>query len=318
MYISDKRTANTLAVFVLVIGPWLGVSMQAWGWLLDMVMLLAILCVGRNAGAQALRYGTVFLASGYALALIYSNGLSSIEYFSFVPWAGLVTLWGLKTKREQKVIVFWSLVAAVILAVLPSASMLWQEVPQESVQTFVQATLEQYRQTGMMDSLVSQGLTESQLEALFSQIATTILTITPGLIGISALAKWGIVYYFMMRYWPFEGLTYRPFTEWRLPWYAVWGMNFALASYLIGDQIQWLALKNIGLNLMIVYAVVALVLGSSLFINFLRLPWLSGFFRFIIIFASVFYAQLTALVLVIVGLLDLVLDFRHRRLQKKE
>jgi len=178
--------------------------------------------------------------------------------------------------------------------------------------------LEQYRQTGMMDSLVSQGLTESQLETLFSQIATTILTITPGLIGVSALAKWGIVYYFMMRYWPFEGLTYRPFTEWRLPWYAVWGMNFALASYLIGDQIQWLALKNIGLNLMIVYAVVALVLGSSLFINFLRLPWLSGFFRFIIIFASVFYAQLTALVLVIVGLLDLVLDFRHRRLQKKE
>lgn len=317
MYISDQKTTNTLAVLVLVIGPWLGVSMQIWGWLLDIALLIALLWVGRSVGGQALRHGSVFLISGYGLALLF-NGFGSIQYFSFLPWAGLVTLWGMRANIPQRVLVFWSLVAAGVMGVLPTVIMLFQGIPQESIQSFVQTMMEQYRQAGMLESLKSQGVSEFELQAFFEQIVNTLIALTPGLVAITAIASWGVVYYFFMRWISIPGREYRPFTEWRLPWYAVWGMNLGIASYLIGDQLQWLAIKSIGLNLMLVYAVVALVLGSSLFVTFLKKPWVSGFFKFIILFSSFLYIQVTAMVLVIMGLLDLVLDFRHMPIRKKE
>ncbi|SHN69467.1 DUF2232 domain-containing protein [Desulfitobacterium chlororespirans] len=317
MYVSDQKTTNTLAVLVLVIGPWLGVSMQVWGWMLDILLLIALLWVGRSVGRQRLRYGLVFLISGYGLALLF-NGVSSLHYFSFVPWAALVTLWGMGANVPQRALVFWSLVAAGILGVLPTLAMLMQGIPQESIQSFVQNMMEQYRQAGMLESLKTQGISELELQSLFEQIVNTLIMLTPGLVAITALAKWGAVYYTFLRWMPIPGREYRPFTEWRLPWYAIWGMNFAIVSYLLGDQFQWLAMKSIGINLMLVYGVVAFVLGSALFVTLLRKPWLSGFFRFVLLFSSFLYIQVTAIVLIIMGLLDLVLDFRHMPIRKKE
>lgn len=317
MYVSDQKTTNTLAVLVLVIGPWLGVSMENWGWLLDMAMLIALLWVGREGGGQVLRQGSVFLISGYGLALIFS-GFASIQDFSFLPWAGLVALWGIEKNIPQRVLVFWSLVVAGVLGVIPTLTLLMQGIPQESIQSFVQSMMDQYRQAGMVETLKGQGVAENEIQALFEQIVNTIIMLAPGLVAITGLARWGFVYYFFIRYFPPLSLEYRPITEWRLPWYAVWGMILAIASYLIGDQAQWIVIKSIGLNLMLVYAAVALVLGSALFIAFLKKPWVSGFFKFMILFSSFLYIQVTAMVLIIIGLLDLVLDFRHMPIRKKE
>lgn len=311
MYISDQKTSNMLAVLVLVAGPWLGVSQQAWGWILDIVLLLALFWVGSRDQKQGLSFGLIFLTFGYVFALLV-NGISSIGYFSFVPWAGLVTVWGMRTNISHRALVFWSLVVAGIAGTIPTIAMLFQGVPQESIQSFVQTMMEQYRQAGMLDTLKSQGVTELELQNLFQQIINTIFMLTPGIVGITALAKWGAVYYFFLRWLPIPGREYRPFTEWRLPWYAVWGMNLAIASYLLGDQFQGIAIKNFGLNLMLVYGAVAFLLGSAIFISFLKKPWVSGFFKFILIFSSFLYIQVTAVVLIIMGLLDLVLDFRHR------
>lgn len=49
-----------LAILVLVAGPWLGVSKQAWGWTLDILLLLALLWVGRSDREHGLRFGTIF------------------------------------------------------------------------------------------------------------------------------------------------------------------------------------------------------------------------------------------------------------------
>lgn len=317
MYVSDHKTTNILAVLLLVAGPWLGVSKQSWGWILDILLLLALLWVGRTDREHGLRFGTIFLVFGYALALLI-NGFSSIGYFSFVPWAGLVTIWAWNANISHRTLVFWSLVAAGVAGVLPTLVMLIQGVPQESIQSFVQSMMDQYRQAGMLDTLKRQGVTELELQTLFEQIVSTMIMLTPGLVVITALTKWGAIYYFFMRWLPISGREYRPFTEWRLPWYAVWGIILAIASYLIGDQFQWIFIKSFGINLMLVYGAVALILGSALFVSFLKKPWLSGFFKFILLFSSFLYFQVTAMVLIIMGLLDLVLDFRHMPIRKKE
>lgn len=317
MYVSDQKATNILAIVVLMAGPWLGVSKLAWGWMLDILLLFALLWVGRTNRNHGLRFGTIFLVSGYALALIF-NGFSSIGNFSFVPWAGLVTIWALHKNITHRSLAFWSLVAAGIAGVLPAIAMLLQGVPQESIQSFVQSMMDQYRQAGMLDALKGQGVTEIELQTLFEQIINTMVMLTPGLVAITALVKWGVVYYFFMRWLPIPGREYRPFTEWRLPWYAVWGMILAITSYLMGDQFQWISMRSFGINLMLTYGAVALILGSALFVSFLKKPWVSGFLRFILLLSSFLYFQVTAMVLIIVGLTDLVLDFRHMPIRRKE
>lgn len=198
------------------------------------------------------------------------NGFPSYTSFSFVPWAGLVTIWGMRAPITHRAVVFWSLVAAGVTGIIPTLGMLLQGVAQDSVQVLVQSLMDQYTQAGMLENLKSQGVTERELLTLFEQIANTMITLTPGLVALTSLAKWGAVYYFFVRWFPFPERAYQPFTEWRLPWYAVWGMNLAIASYLVGDLLQWLTVKHIGLNLMLVYGVVALILGSAIFVSFLK------------------------------------------------
>lgn len=316
MYISDQRTTKILAVFVIIMGPWLGAAMQAWGWMLDILLLTALLWIGRSAGGQGFRYGLVLLSAGYGLAL-FGNGVSTLPSMSFVPWAALVTLWGLEAKIPQRELVFRSLVAAGMGGVLPNLLMLLQGIPQESVQSF-QSLMDQYRQSGILETLEGQGVSESEIQSLFEQSVHTLIMLMPGLAAVTALVKWGAVYYAFLRWLRIPGREYRPFTEWKLPWYGIWGMNAAIVSYLIGDQFQWLGMKGLGLNLMLVCGVVALVLGSTLFAYFLQKPWLSGFLKFILIFFSFLYMQVTAMILIMIGLLDLVLDFRHMSIREKE
>lgn len=316
MYISDKKTAQLLGLFILVAGPWLGATLQIWGWMLDIALLLALLYTCGRQGNERISYGFFLLALGYFLAII-TNGANSLGYMSYVPWAGLVTMWARKKGLHHHALVFWSLLAAGILGAGPTLLYYWEGFSQESMQLFIQNMIEQYRQAGMLDTLIQQGVTESEVEDFFQQILSTILLITPGLAAIGGLLKWGATYIFYLRWQPKPGWEYRPFTEWRLPWYGVWGMSLAIASYLLGDIYQWVILKNFGINLMLVYGAVALVLGSAIFISFLQKPWVSNFFKFILLLSSFLYFQITAFVLIVMGLLDMVLDFRHRPMRRK-
>ena len=239
-------------------------------------------------------------------------------YMSYVPLAGLATLWVRKKGLPHRTVVFWSLVTAGTLGAAPTLLYYWQGIPQESTQFLVQSMIEQYREAGLLDNFVQQGISEAEVEGFFQQVLNTVLLITPGLAAIGGLLKWGVTYLFYLRWQPKVGWEYRPFTEWRLPWYGIWGMNFAIASYLLGDIFQWIILKNIGINFMLVFGALALVLGSAIFVSFLQKPWISNFLKFILLFTSFLYFQFTAIILIFMGLLDMVLDFRQRPIKPKK
>jgi len=320
MYVSDQRTSNFLAILALVVGPWVGVSREAWGWMLDVLLLLSVFWIGyngRNGQEKGFRFAALLLVLGYGIALIL-NGFPSIDRFGFVPWAGLVTLWAMKSNFPPRATAFWSLIAAGLAGIIPALSFLHQGIPQESIQSLIQAVVDQYRQTGMIETFQQQGLSEAEIRSLLEQVVSYIVLLTPGLAAISGLVEWGAVYYFFARWFPRRDREYRPFTQWKLPWYAVWGMNLAVASYLIGDQFQWLFLRSFGINLMLVYGVVALVMGSTIFAFFLKLPWLSRLLKAILLISSLIYIQVTVIGLTLLGLLDLVLDFRRLHIAKKD
>lgn len=317
MYMSDQRTSNFLAILALVVGPWVGVSREAWGWMLDVLLLLSVLWTGRTRRENGFRFAAIFLALGYGIAFAL-NGVSSIESFGFVPWAGLVTAWALKENFPQRATVFWSLIAAGMAAIIPALSLLHQGIPQESIQGLIQSIVDQYRQSGMIETFQQQGLSEVEIRSLLEQVVNTIILITPGLAAILGVVEWGAVYYFFARWFPEPGLEYRSFTLWRLPWYAVWGMNLAVASYLIGDQYQWMTLRSFGINLMLVYGAVALTLGSTIFSFYLKSPWISRLLKVVLIISSLIYIQVTVVCLTLLGLFDLVLNFRRLPILKKD
>ncbi len=317
MYVSDQKTSNFLAILALVVGPWVGVSRGAWGWMLDVLLLLAVFWIGRNGREKEFRWAALFLVLGYGIALAL-NGFSSLEHFGFVPWAGLVTLWAMKSRFPQRDTIFWSLVAAGLAGVIPALSLLHQGIQQESIQSLIQTMVDQYRQAGLIENLQQQGLSEVDVRSLLETALRYIILLTPGMAAISGIVEWAAVYYFFARWYPTLGREYRPFTLWALPWYAVWGMNLAVASYLLGDQFQWLFLRSFGINLMLVYGVVALVLGSAIFAFFLKSPWMSRLLKFILIFSSLIYFQVTVIGLTLLGLFDLVLNFRRYRISKKD
>lgn len=317
MYISDKNAAQFLGLVILVIGPLLGVTFKFWGWMLDIALLLAFFFISGREENKGKNLGIALLALGYMLPIII-KGVDSLMYMSFIPLAGFVTLWARKKGLSQGIVVFWSLVTAGILGATPTLFYYWQGIPQESTQGLVQAMIEQYREAGLLDSFAQQGIAESDVEGFFQQVLNVVILITPGLAAIGGFLKWGVTYLFYLRWQPKAGWEYRPFTEWRLPWYGIWGMNLAIVSFLLGDIFQWVILKNLGINLMLVFGAVALVLGSALFVSFLQKPWISNFLKIILLFTSFLYFQFTAIVLILMGLLDMVLDFRQRSIKPKK
>lgn len=317
MYVSDQKTSNFLAILALVLGPWVGVSREAWGWMLDVLLLLSVFWIGRNGREKEFRSAALFLVLGYGIALAL-NGFTSLERFGFVPWAGLVTLWAMKSKLPQRDTIFWSLVAAGLAGVIPALSLLHQGIQQESIQSLIQTMVDQYRQAGLIENLQNQGLSEVDVRSLLETVLRYIILLTPGMAAISGIVEWAAVYYFFARWFPTPGREYRPFTLWALPWYAVWGMNLAVACYLLGDQFQWLFLRSFGINLMLVYGVVAFILGSAIFMFFLKSPRMSRVLKFFLIFSSLMYFQVTIVGLTLLGLVDLVLNFRSYRISKKD
>jgi hypothetical protein len=309
MYVSDQRTSNFLAILALLAGPWLGVSREAWGWMLDVLLLLSVFWIGRKE-ERGFQLAATFLALGYLISLVF-NGVTTIDKMGFIPCAGLFTIWATKEKLPQGSTVFWSLCLAGLAGSIPALISLHQGIPQDTVQGLIQGMLEQYRQTGILDAFKQQGITEIELKSLLERTINVIILVTPGLASVLGLFVWGAVYYFFARWFPEPGRKYRPFTQWRIPWYAVWGMNLAVASYLLGDQFLWLALRSFGINLMLVYGVIAVVLGSAIFIHYLKSPFLSNFLKFLLIFTSFIYIQVTVVGLALLGLFDLVLNFRR-------
>lgn len=100
------------------------------------------------------------------------------------------------------------------------------------------------------------------------------------------------------------------FPEWRLPWYVLWGLILALASYLIGRQMESAPLIMLANNLMYIYQPLLMLAGLSFFYwqcFFWQMRWLIFFMLVLVIFAFQFIGP----VLILLGLIDSLFDLRR-------
>lgn len=306
MFISDETVVNYLAGATLLTFPWLGVAWGTWGFIWEALMLLAVFLVGRRRG---LPIATVLLLIGYVAPLIVL-GATVFNQMSLVPLAGLLGVLGWHKHWPVRMTFFWSAMFAAVLGAIPTLSFVAQGFDAKTVSDMINTIVQQYQSSGLLAVMQQQGITEVQVRELLHQGILFYALIVPSLAAMSAFIELGLVFY-LVRRWFKDDEGRIPFTRWSLPWYAVWGAVLGIAFYLLGDQFSWTVLRGLGINLMVVYGALTLVLGTSVYLYFLQSPKIPRFLKFALIIASFIYLFFSVVSLIMFGLFDLVFNFRR-------
>lgn len=306
MFLRDEVASNYLAGAILLTFPCLGIVLGTWGFIWGALMLLAVFLVGRRRG---LPIATLSLLLGYVTPLLVF-GATAFNLMSFVPLAGLLGLLGWQKHWPVRVTFFWSAVLAALLGTIPTLFFMVQGFSDLTASEMINTTVQQYQASGILAVMQQQGITELQVRDLLQQGIQIYALILPSFAALVALVEFGFVFYFV-RIWLYEEEGRIPFTRWRLPWYAVWGAVLGISFYLIGDQFSWTVLRVSGINLMVIYGALTLVLGASVCVYLLQSPKIPRLLKLLLIIASFMYLFLSVVSLIMFGLLDLVCNFRR-------
>ncbi|SHK54161.1 YybS family protein [Desulforamulus aeronauticus] len=108
-----------------------------------------------------------------------------------------------------------------------------------------------------------------------------------------------------------------PFSKWRLPWYAIWGMILGLLFLLAGNQFQFNTIKIIGQNVLTLFAFIFFIMGLSVVVHFYKQLKLSKPFKMVLLLLLIIYISFMYMAVVLLGLLDTIFNLR-RPIVKKE
>lgn len=307
MFLSDESALNYLAGAILLTFPWLGIAWGTWGVIWEVFLLLAVFLLGRRRG---LPIAAVFLLIGYGVPLTVF-GATAFDQMSLVPLAGLLGVLGWHKHWPVRVTFFWSAAFAAVLGAIPTFPFVAQGFDAKTSSDMINTTVQQYQASGLLAAMQQQGITEVQVRDLLQQGIRLYASLLPSVAAIAAFLEFGLVFYIVRRWLNDDDVVQVPFTRWSLPWYAVWGAVLGIAFYLLGDQFSWTVLRGMGINLMVVYGAITLVLGTSVYLYLLQSPRIPRFLKWSLIIASFIYFFFSVVSIIMFGLFDLVFNFRR-------
>lgn len=103
-----------------------------------------------------------------------------------------------------------------------------------------------------------------------------------------------------------------PFSSWHLPWYSIWSLIVGLGLFLAGSEFGWLMGNHVGGNLLYVAAQVYLVIGVAVLAFYFRRLRGMVFLKILAVFVLVIDPQVSAPVLIVVGVVDSIVNLRLR------
>jgi len=306
MFLSDETVVNYLSGAILLTFPLFGVAWGTWGVIWEVLMLLAVFLAGRQKG---LLITTILIVMGYGAPLIV-YGITAFDQMSFVPLAGLLGVLGRAKLWPVRVTLFWGAAAAAVLGAIPTLPFVSRGFDAKTASDMVNMTVQQYQDSGLLVAMQQQGLSELQVRTVLQQGIHFYALIVPSLAAIIAFIEFCLVFYCVRRWFNDAGGRI-PFSRWRLPWYAVWGAVLGISFYLLGDQFSWSVLRGLGINLMVLYGALTLVLGTSVYLYLLQSPKIPRLFKWALIITSFIYFFFSVVSIIMFGLFDLVFNFRR-------
>ncbi len=256
--------------------------------------------------------------AGFVIAM-FIGPINALLLFTQFAALGLVYGYLFKNKvRATKAVVIGAGVSLVSLAlnfylVFKLTGLPFSDIFQEMEGT-VNYAMDFYRRTGMLESMLGQGMTLEQIQQTLSNMLNIFKVLLPGIFITASLLAAFINYLVAEKVLQRLQLIEKklpPFRYWQLPWYFVWGLIIGLSCWQLGDHYQLDILKQVGLNLLYIYLPLlagnGLAAASFIFYRFK----ISLFLRVTMIIVALLNLPLVLIATVMLGAFDPFLSYRR-------
>jgi len=257
------------------------------------------------------------VVSAFLVGVLAGPLLAIVFYLQFMIMALVYGYMFKKNKAAGKILLAGTLIAAVTTITLIALTMVIGQVgiegQKEALFKTVDQTIEIYEDYGMLEQFAEKGIDKEQLRIMLIDSIKLFIRILPALLILGSIFT-AITHFVIaritLRRLGQETPRFPLFSEWRLPWYTVWGLIIGWGSYLLGDIYQINFWTILGQNIMIIYGMVLFVLGSSVLSFYFKKYRLSVIGRLLILLLIVMFLPGMVIMTILTGILDLVLDLR--------
>lgn len=230
---------------------------------------------------------------GIVLGLLYKNHVA--------PGHALVAASVVSTVSYLTVIALTSLIAGVNL-----------EMMQTAINESMNMVFSMYQQAGTPIPADQQELFRDAIKAS--------LMLLPAYFIIHGIVSANLSYLVgskVLRRLDYKVNALPPFSQWRLPWYTIWGIILGLILFLGGNHFALNTVKVIGQNILTVALFIFFVIGLSVVAHYYKLIPFSKPFKILFLFLLILYIAFMYPAIMVLGVLDTVINLR-RPLPKKE
>lgn len=313
---TNREIARDAVAFLLALGiPVLATVLGAWMFMVDIMFLVPFVWLGLRRGKVASAI-TVLLSAGLVFLLSHSAVLA-LEKGVLGLGVSLLFVIGIERHWRNGKILFWSALSGVFYILVDVFSLGLHPIAvldKSLTGSFFNETLTSYRQAGVLQLLQNQGFSEAQVKSSLLQGFQILARLYPSLQFINVILIVSLSFLLVravVNKAAISHLSLTPFRQWSLPWYAVWGAIAGLAGYLGGDYLQVSWLVTAGMNTLVVYFLICLILGIAVITHFFVSPKIPLMLKIMFILVTILNLILTSIIVAVFGLFDLVLNFRR-------
>lgn len=302
-----EKTKDALA-FAAALGiPLLAAGFDAWGFLVDILVIIPFVWLGLRRG-KIYALVTALLA-GAGVYFITNSALTAASQGLLLLGVPIVLVIGFERAWKPGKVLFWG-----SLVWLPYVLLSLYIIGPDPIGQLQKAYTDMFQQANMLQVMqTTWGMSASEAKDALLQYSQIGATIFPSVLFLNGIVTVSCNF-LLSRFVLYKGLGIKvkigPFREWSLPWYAIWGAILALASYLAGDNWNIVWLTDVGLNIGFVYFVICLVLGTAITSYLFASARVPRFFKVLLVFMA-FLSIYGLIMIAALGLFDMVLNFRR-------
>ena len=276
-----------------------------------------------------LSLGRLFLlfSSNILLLLFLGDSLLALSLLGFYGVAVMVAAVLLNRGKSYYTVLYWAMLATVISISL-YLGISYVDQGQEginSVKTAINATaqnsLEWSEQSGFMEYYEQRGVSRTELEQGYTDLAQIMFILFPAFIYLQAIIAVYLMIFIsslLARKKKLPILERKPFREEIMPWQISWAVIAGLACCMLGwDQKSWLYYS--GANILAVLAPVTVFYGTAQLAYWLKRwpPKNKKWIVALVVLLSFFFTVSTIIFIGLIGLFDSLLDYRKLRIKKE-